>query len=408
MPLRVSNDSLPKIAIELDNGLQGPFYPGSRVSGQVVLMNHVGESPVSIEVSLVGRSEAYAQRNDSMDVPGGRLSIIHHRDQTLLFSTSTLVLETSLILPGQHRHAWGFAFHFPSMTQSNCHVSYDSASSEIWTTGVHALPPSFSWIAPNTSAFAAICYTVEAVLRQSQPAESIQARVPLHFTPFRGDPGPVVPSVFREDFRIASTRLEAANQGQTPRVKRALTSWISKTSPDDVSFCFKASVPSHITTGEAFTVLTEIDFGDQPASTYVASSVHFKVSKLKLLHFVVFRARRDPPVPATRFKTYKNEEIRTYEGSFDLALLPSSAVRTPEKGHSTVPFSFQAVVPALACPSFRSFAINRSYRLKLSISVELGGRDFKLQFEVPNVTVLSAIVDTSELEAQPSIFEKRT
>ncbi len=56
-----------------------------------------------------------------------------------------------------------------------------------------------------------------------------------------------------------------------------------------------------------------------------------------------------------------------------------------------IPCSFQAVIPESVCPSFRSFAISRNYRLKMSISVVVGGKDFEVEFEVPNVVILSSV-----------------
>ena len=141
----------------------------------------------------------------------------------------------------------------------------------------------------------------------------------------------------------------------------------------------------------------------------------FRVLKLELLDFTLFRAPRDwnansfmSGAPSTHRdgtpydcnpKGLKTPDVKAcHENKTRLNSLPEfSTVELPEvlvekevKQGSGCEIWFKGRIPGLTPPSFQSFAITRSYRIKVKIRTEIGGKEFDFTAEEFEVEIGSA------------------
>lgn len=133
--------------------------------------------------------------------------------------------------------------------------------------------------------------------------------------------------------------------------------------------------------------------------------MQFKVLKLELLNFTLFRAPRDWQANSFRSgepSSYHDGTPRRFRAGDEQACdeektllnsLPEVAsveleVMKVEKGVEQAggcEVWFRGRVPVWVPASFRSFAVTRAYRVKVKIAVEIGGKGFDFVMEGPEV-----------------------
>jgi hypothetical protein len=155
---------------------------------------------------------------------------------------------------------------------------------------------------------------------------------------------------------------------------------LSKQTPS-VEMTLKAMIPEAISTGGVFSIQTCVEIDSLSAPNISIPSVEVRITSLKLRSITFSRALR---VSGNFTDRDEHEEI---DGE-KLLLNANPSTRmveaeSVEKGSKLVfPAIFEGRIPADTCPSFRTFNINRTYRLKGAVEADVCGKAFEHKFEM--------------------------
>jgi hypothetical protein len=180
-----------------------------------------------------------------------------------------------------------------------------------------------------------------------------------------------------------------------------------------VDFELAVELPDLMRSGSEFSFKTSFTTLNKTDNVARLPELTFRVLKLELLDFTFFRAPRDwkannmmsgapsrwkDGTPTSSFRASDQTEFA--EGKTLLNSLPNfCTVELPEvpveKSDKTeqgkdCEIWFTARVPGFTTPSFRSFAITRTYRIKVKMRIEIGGKKFDYTVEGGEVHMGSA------------------
>ena len=158
-------------------------------------------------------------------------------------------------------------------------------------------------------------------------------------------------------------------------------------SPPSFNVVMKASLNSLVSKASSFQVYTCVEVYPQPLDSDKIPSIKLRVTSLKLREVTTFRARLYSGGRAA------DEYQETGEQTFVLGAIPdhvmAEARPPPSKDHCMFfAGTFEVRIPEAAQPSFRTFNINHSYYLKVTVETEVLGKKLEHKFAVDGLTVL--------------------
>lgn len=428
---KIPKPALPKISIRLSTPSEKVFKPDDVVSGYVAFAPTVPIVPHAIEVSLFGQSLVWL-RTGANAGKGSTTDYHHWRDNAPLFEVTTNVLpafdsKAPTLQPGE-KYTYPFQFQFPAGTGNSRFGQYNKDEDMRWTVGPHLLPPSFLHTGTHgtnmgeDADFAKIEYGIRARLicpgigiARGQNLHDLVVTAPVLFVPLDPKPdaseGPL--SVLRDSktFKVQSSAL-TGQATSSIGFRQSMRDRFSSSTPK-LEFEVAVEIPDLITSGSEFHF--RVSFNVLSISDNVAYIPHirFAILKLELQDLTAVRAQRDHEAALTRDGHHRNnryenmpspdapgskhEHIESIKRKTLLNSLPESATLELEEipggekkameQASSCEAWFSARVPGFMPPSFKSFAINRNYRVKVKLGVEVGGKKFehKVRSEIRNM-----------------------
>jgi hypothetical protein len=374
MPLFRSNAQL---GIHLDQPSNSLFTPGAEISGTVRLFSVDDESVDSIYINFLGTSDTEILKRRS-NTQGNTTTTIVYRDHVPLFSYGIRLFDGPYTLPGNRNHEWRFKFTFPHNTLQDRHGVYQSASSQIWLTAPHPLPPNF---ADGASDYGRIGYTLEAFL--DRKFKSVQTAVPLNYSPLR-IPRPLPPPLtYGNTFNFTSSRLQAGREDKRRSIKEALTDRFSSNTPS-IKFQLLCTVPNTVISDSTIPVSLRLTIDNSSSTALIIPSYTISLKELYLECYTHIRAPRE----SAFYISTRAEEDEILQSEFSLPNSWADKILTRNEKDLGDPIDVQVKVPAEVCPSFRSYAVTRSYRLRIKVKIECAGEKFDGKYDVPNFSVL--------------------
>jgi hypothetical protein len=422
--------------------------PDDIVTGFIALTPLLPISPHAINVSLFGQSQIWHRIDVSSSDSASDYR--HWRDNAPLFEVSENVLlqtnvddkkgkgETELLLPGQ-TYQFPFSFRFPSGTGNARWRQYKNAADQKFSIGPHDLPPSFLHTGKygnGTDAnYAKIEYGVRATLVcpgvgvvQGKSLVDDVVTEPLEFLPtsLEAENGPLSVLRYPRVFTLHSSTLTGQDPGQIGW-RQSMRDRFSSATPA-LSFEVALEVSDHLASGAEFRFRASFTVLSKSENVIHIPDVTFRVLKLDLLDFTIYRAPRDTaansnrdgahtrsgnryenmPPPDQPYSVAKDEREEISERKTHLNSLPESAtlelqqvpaysllerqsIGDNKKGGGGAEHAmeqakscevwFSARVPSVTPPSFRSFAITRVYKVRVKLGVEVGGKKFDMETE---------------------------
>ena len=384
-----SRDKIPEpyISVALDEACHDPFHPGARITGTITLQNPVQRQLCRSQISFFGHVVTHNTRTESSGTGQNRSSrTIHYHDDAELFCFNE-ALSHDITIEQDQTYTWRFDFTFPGMTASGRAGVYtrDTASSGIYTEESHPLPPTFRE-ATGPSHYAMVEYNVQTLFSFYDREDPYVAQLePLIFLPFSPPPPNTLTEVAKPTEKYSSSRLV----GQEKSFKHSVRDRFSSQTPH-VYFTMKASLASHLVTSSAFPIYACVEIGPFSDPSISIPSIDIKIKSLKLHPITFYRALR------VRGSSRPEHEVMD-DYSILLNAVPEN--RLVQQQHITVedkkttcyPATFEARIPGDACPTFRTFNINHTYLLKVTVEAEICGKTFEHKFEVPDIMILSSL-----------------
>jgi hypothetical protein len=417
---------LPAFAIQILAAVDKVFRPDDIVTGHIIFVPVTPITPHGIEVSLFGQTLIWYRTSHST---GHNSTEYHHwRDCAPLFEVTTNVLpvQDSKAPPLEvgKTYTFPFSFRFPAGTGNSRIGQYQNDHDVRWTTGPHPLPPSFlnpdSHKGGEDADYAKVEYGVRARLlcpgvgvMQGSTFQDLVVTAPVLFVPLNPRPYTLGDSMsvlkYPKSFAVQTSALT----GQAPSsigFRQSILDRISSSTPR-LAFETALEIPDFLTSGSEFRFRASFNVVSKTDNVTHIPAISFKVLKLELKEITCVRARRDLEasgmsdghhfesnyfhMPAAIVPVFHQEHIDTSKRKKHLNSLPELATvelgdleTTDEKNKNKRIVQanrcetwFTARVPGFTPPSFKSFAINRSYKLKITLGVEVAGKWFEQEVE---------------------------
>lgn len=409
---------LPDIGIHLSNPADKVYRPDDIVNGWVTFTPTVPIAPRAIVASLWGHAQiwhrtSHTNSNNSSDYH-------HWRDNAPLFEVQTNILQTSDSKPSTlevgRTYTYPFQFRFPIGTANNRGGQYQNDADARWTVGPHQLPPTF-WSSSNHSIegapnWAKVEYGVRVRLAcpgvgvaQGHNLVDFVVNAPVLFAPLnRSAHTSQAPPSLISYTKSCSLRTSALARPSSSSVgfRQSMRDHFSSKTPR-LDFDSVLHVPDVMTSGCEFSFGAAVKILDKSDTVSHIPPIHFTILRLELQDFTSIRAPRDHeastvmsgshrgnkyenmPAPDTPFSIGEhNSESKEamhlnclpHSTTVELAEVPGEEKKEMVQANSCEAW-FTARVPGYTPPSFRSFAISRTYRVKIKLGIEIGGKKFE-------------------------------
>jgi hypothetical protein len=403
----------PFINVRLSTPSGTVFRPYSVVTGEIALTPITDIAPHAIEVSLIGQAVIWYRLRYSNNQ--GVAFYKHWRDNAPLFEATSNLLPISdseqRTLEAGHTYTYPFLLQFPEVTPNCRRGQYKKDRFELWAVGPHNLPPSFlltksggSNEEPN---YAKIEYAVSARLIcpgvgnvEGKSLKDLVVRKPVLFMPSASNK----PSSFLDYPKIFKLRTSALAGRDTDSIgrRKRMRDRVSRGIPK-LEFEVSLKLPDRVTSGSGFRFSAAFKVISKSDNVSHIPAVTFSVQRLDLVTMTAVRVPNDKAATGTLDGHHLNNKYvnlpppyAPYSGSerrwgdrkkTRLNDLPESATQevgevpcedggATEQGTSCEAW-FTARVPGSTLPSFRSFAITRTYKLLVKLGIEVGGKKFK-------------------------------
>jgi hypothetical protein len=396
--------SVPMINVNLNTPQDHVFKPNDAVSGHITLSTPIPLNPQAIEATLWGRSAVWtADRYRKTNDQAGD-DYHHYRDHVILFNVTFNVLTEKHLQPGQ-TYTFPFQFRFPEGTSTNRVGGYKDDRDSRWTVQPHSLPPTFMWGNFDDSPDHAkitygvtgrlVCPGVGAVSKGDKPIEDT---TPILFQPFN-------PHLNRPFTVVRHTKALTLASSALAGQKKKFSDRFSSSTPK-MDFEVGIEAPDYLTSGSEFRFRSTFSVLNKSDNVVGIPPITFKVLKLELHDFTFLRAARDleSDFTSSGYHYDRSPEDRptgAYSGIEDYAHPEQKTALNSQPESSVVQLEevmapgekkgmeqarscevwFSARVPGFTPPSFYSFAIKRSYSIKIKMGVEVGGKKFDYEIE---------------------------
>ncbi|KAF2804837.1 uncharacterized protein BDZ99DRAFT_467087 [Mytilinidion resinicola] len=406
---------LPSLELRLAHSKDTVIKPGNTITGELTLSTTVPITPQSIEVAFWGQSQTWLRTSSSTN---NSTTYYHFRDQAPLFTVTCDVLpktDGGALLPGQP-YVMPFTFTTPMGTGFNRAEVYKHPEDPVFIIGPHDLPPTFfhGRNGPDRPDQCSISYGVTAHLTcASLPAGGHSCTAPVLFAPLNPYTHIQHPNRHRYAKKLAlSSSVLAGAAAASVGFRQSLKDKLSSQTPR-LDFELAVELPDLLRSGAEFAFRSSFAVLSKTENVTRVPEITFKVLKLELLDFTLFRAPRDWAAANTmsggpsRWRdgtprsSFRTEHSGYGESKTLLNAVPESeTVELPEvlaeKAEKRMVQAgeceawFTGRVPGFTPPSFQSFAVTRTYRFKVKMRVEVGGKNFDFVVEGGEVVMGSA------------------
>jgi hypothetical protein len=414
----------PNLELHLAHAKDIAIKPGDIVSGFVHLLTPVPINPKFVEVAFWGQSQTWIRReHHNTNHAGTRdTDYYHYRDRASLFTAIGNLNPhppgQDALVPGQ-TYKMPFTFTMPARTLHNRANCYQEPADGVWTVVPHDLPPTLfygTW-GPESPDQCSISYGVTArLICPGFDNDDVRCTLPVAFTPLNPLAHIQNPRRVRQSkmFILSSSTLTGQSESSIG-FRQSLKDKFSSHAPK-LNFELAVELPDLLKSGGEFAFRATFKALSKTENVTHIPEMTFRVLKLGLLDFTLFRGPRDwqannymsgdpsswyDGTPRSSYRSGDEREIG--EDKVLLNSLPESCTvalpqlpmleekeKDDEKGTeqgSECEAWFKARVPGTTAPSFQSFAITRTYHIKVKIGIEIGGKDFDFEVETAEVTL---------------------
>jgi len=418
---KIPQPQLPDILIDLSTPPDKVYRPGDVVNGNITLAPNVPLAPDAIQVSLFGKSLVWYR---TVIVINNVAHHLHWRDNGPLFEITSNVLPNvhtaAPLLASGETYKYPFQFRFPASVSNSRSGQYKNDHDARWTIDHHLLPPSFlhtskrAVVAGEDANYAKIEYGVRARLKcpgigfaKGQNIHDLEITAPVLFVPQnpRANVSQDPPVAIRHSkpFSMRSSAL-AGQASSSIGFRQHVRDRLSSSTPK-LDFEASLEIPKALASGSELCLRVFFNVISTTESASHIPTIQFTILKLDLQELTVVRPPSDkkasdsyggyhwknryenmPPLDAP-FSS--REFVSLSKEKTHLNSIPPSAtlnlLETPsEKGKSLQQANscdtwFKARIPGSTAPSFKSFAIARTYIIKVKIGIEIGGKKFEYE-----------------------------
>lgn len=379
----------PHVSVLLDDNCNPPFRPGSRISGVATLQCPSQRQLQGGEAIFFGRAVTNCTRIGSMGTSYFRRAnfstneTLRYHDDACLFRQKQSFGQQCAIQPDQP-YAWNFEFVFPHSASLIGPSPYHPT--EIYASERHLLPPSFARYF-NENHYATVEYNVQAVFQFSDNPQPLTVQLPpLDFLPHPGLPdSSTLIEYVRPAERFSRSRLTQERKSFRHSLGEKISS--SRSSIPSVDLIIKTSLNTNVKQSSPLPIHSCVEIGFHPAQPISIQSINIRIKSLKLYQVTMFRARE---IQGTGGMP-EYQEIG--EHTIALNAIPNQvsvqAQTRPSKNGNTIlfPASFEARIPHDVPPCFRTFNINQSHQLKLTLEAEVAGKTFEHKIIVERLNI---------------------
>ena len=378
----------PQVTISLDDFCRGPLLPGAQISGSVSIASPVPRPIRAVEAVFAGRATTHCVRH--VNGPNNQRRAIRYHDEMELLRLSQKLLGDSSV-DSINSPTCPFSFICPDYTNTSTGPSpYTGGHTNpnAYEVSAHGLPPTCSH-SHGDDHYAVVQYAVQVVVHFADTQDPfLSAPQPLvicpHQSGLQGSPAECV--MLAEKY--ASSRLVG-------REKSFMGSFKDKFSSEtpSVNVVLKARGPTIVSSGNSFPIQSCVELDALSMPSIDVASVDIRIAEVKLVAVTFFRALKQ----STYGRGDRAEHEVVDEDKILLNASPSGGVSVGkqevqvEKNSKLVyPATFEARIPGSTCPSFRTFNINRTYRLKMKMEADVCGKTFDYKFEIDIVVEAGA------------------
>lgn len=379
----------PQVTILLDDFCRGALLPGAQISGSVAIASPVPRPIHAVEVVFAGRASTHCTRH--INGPNNQRRIIRYHDEVELLRLSQNLLGDSSVDPA-NSPTCPFSFICPDRTNTSTGPSpYTGGytNSNAYEVSSHGLPPTVSH-SHGDDHYAVVQYAVQVVVHFADTQDPfLSAPQPLVICPRQSGPqGPLAECIMLAE-KYASSRLV----GQEKSFMGSFKDKFSSETPS-VNIVLKARSPTIVSSGTSFPIQTCVELDALSMPSIDVASVDIRIAEVKLVAVTFFRALKQATYSGDRRPEHEvvDEDKILLNASPGNIPVPKQEVQQEKSSMKLVyPASFEARIPGSTCPSFRTFNINRTYRLKMKMEADVCGKTFDYKFEIDLIVRSGAI-----------------
>ncbi|KAL8951188.1 MAG: hypothetical protein Q9222_002818 [Ikaeria aurantiellina] len=377
----------------------GPYFPGSPVSGTVLLQGNGTFNVQHITITFVGRCKTKVVQQ------GSNNSRTTHRGRVTMFQFERVLFKGPYSLHAPHQ--WPFEFKFPDHRNTNGAQQFKKSSSLFNEEPQQPLPASFmnnsaSLLGPEIDAF--VRYELEAALiTPSSSRGDIHVSKPLALMHHRLERNPN-PQLFfmSQKFTAQSIYLLPKYQDRTPSFTEKLKATASSSKQPKAQYQLKALLPTVAAIGRPLPLALGITYDEDHSTTTEPPAIYLRKVKVQLESTTWVRC-----ASGSMWSSDDVIETSTSDHPIDDRDFSDQNLRMTDRMEigSLMNLSIGArkilgsLVWAPLPPNFRTFNIARKYALKVQVSTECGKQKHSKKFVGTSFTLLPS--DFSTPETQP-------
>lgn len=379
--------------VVLDESSRRPLVAGALISGSVKINAQAGKQLRSAEIIMFGRAVTHAAKFEAVN---GEAVSLDFADHSNLFRINNLLAQEQYVGPGQPL-TLNFNLQLPhrieAPTTANPYTNETRYKGEYVET-THPLPPSFSMIA-GARHFAVVEYNVQAVLQLEDEKYSMTVQLPEPLLVLLSNSGPIPQRQPMEFIKLPEKYSSSRLLGNSKSKRGSFTDRFSSNVPS-VNVVMKASVPGIVTTGRPFEITVAAEINSPSAPSVSIPSILFRIVDLQFWKVTHLRCLR--PNPDEAFGGHRVHESKAQE-PLPLNALPQSALVQQQSGTNgetkiwSYAAAFESRIPGSACPSFSTFNISLSYRIKMTVEAEICGKKFEYEVDIPDIFVAPPMME---------------
>jgi Arrestin (or S-antigen), N-terminal domain len=361
--------------IELPYRKSSFYTPGQRVTGLVIYKTTYPIRIDTVGIKLSGVSEYQSQQGQY----GTEYSQLVQ--ETLFENVAILYDGNANVSLAPDEYMWPFEFTFPSLTG-------EVESNATWGGRRLPLPPSFRKLSGGigSTVLAQIRYDLEAVILGPGQRLISRSDAKILFCPSRMVDSPD-PGLFPQDKLVEciSSRREMGKTGWWYNFKVSCKeAFSSSTKLPKSTFSIRMELPSLVVAGQNLPLFMGVDHDLEKSNARDIPLVFLKEIKVRLDSTTRVGAVGTLGMPMGRQKPVTEVfagPSMTIE-STGLVLSERMDLREHLRQH---------LLLRNYLPSFEMPTVTRSYSMLVSIQIACAGKTFKLDFEVPELIVLSCV-----------------
>ncbi|KAL1864955.1 hypothetical protein Plec18167_009564 [Paecilomyces lecythidis] len=383
------------LIIYLDNPL--PSYSGGEtIRGHITLESLTQLEVKDIRIKLSGKAKTKIKKVKHVGAPRTT-----YRGKAILFEKEKILAHVDGTLPPQTLE-WPFEFTFPTHVQPRSGKSQWSSQTPFDAESTHSLPPTFTADVRNElwDIESVVAYRIQVDVSKTQrmlvgKSLLFHEVIPLTFIP---------PVPFEEKGYASASRMETLtirsllllpeNRGRRLDIREKITSWLSPGQLPLFKFRVRLNYSSCLHQSEPMACTLDIEpMLEDSTVTSIPPTVFLESVSLTLLTRTV--ARSSPSIIGSLVGDV--EESKN--------ILSKGSLRVPFTDHIDISDTCGQISLQHPDPSFSTFNICRSYKLRADIVLECAEK--KVTFSVSDADVL-ILPDKRSIEVSDALDDGKT